>query len=456
VAKLKSGEITTSELLDVLEARISDIDSNINALPTLCLGRAKEFANKNDNKNKILAGLPIAIKDLSDVAGVKTTFGSAIYKDNISASSDIMVEHLENAGGVVYAKSNTPEFGTGGNTVNQIFGITRNPWDTRMSTAGSSGGAAAALATGMAWLAQGSDMGGSLRNPASFCNIVGLRPSVGRVARTPGIHVMDTLSVNGPMARNVKDVALMLDAMSGHEIEDPLSMHSSRAIFLDAANSPQLPETVTYSFDLGITPIDSQVRKTFSDALKKIEASGVKLIETHPDFSNLQEIFYVLRAHSYASNFAVLIKNHKEKLNPNVLWNIEEGLKLSIDDVRFAEIQRVNLVSQVQNFFRNYPIILTPTTIVPPYPVTQNHISECNGHQFENYYLWLSIAYAFTVGLCPAISIPMGFTKNELPVGLQIAAKNYDEGTIISAAAKIEEILNIDQTPINPKITPIK
>src|ERR1700674_2604751 len=219
VDKLNSGEVTPLDLLDVLERRIAEVDGKVNALPTLCFDRARAHAKalmqKPVDARGLLAGMPIPIKDLTNVAGVLTTQGSPIYKDNVPARSDLLVEHLEANGGVIYAKSNTPEFGAGANTFNEVFGATRHPWGLSRSAAGSSGGAAAALASGMAWLAHGSDMGGSLRNPASFCGVVGMRPSIGRVAHTPTFKIDRNLGVQGPMARNVEDVALLLDAMSG-------------------------------------------------------------------------------------------------------------------------------------------------------------------------------------------------------------------------------------------------
>src|SRR6476620_18739 len=222
VGRLKSGEVTPHDLLDALEARIAAVDSPVNALPTRCFDRARQHADRLMKKPVAergqLAGMPIPIKDLVDVAGVRCTQGSPIYANHIPERSDVLVEHLEAEGGIVYAMSNTPEFGAGANTFNEVFGKTRNPWNTSRSAAGSSGGAAVALATGMAWVAHGSDMGGSLRNPASFCGVVGFRPSPGRVATNPGQKIDRLLSVEGPMARTVEDVALLLDAMSG---EDP-------------------------------------------------------------------------------------------------------------------------------------------------------------------------------------------------------------------------------------------
>ena len=245
VERLKRGEVTPHDLLDALEARIAAVDASVNALPTLCFERARAHADRlmklPVDERGVLAGMPVPIKDLSDVAGVRTTYGSLVFKDHVPARSDILVEHLEANGGIVYAKSNTPEFGAGANTFNEVFGFTRNPWNTARSAAGSSGGAAVALATGMAWLAHGSDMGGSLRNPASFCGIVGIRPSVGRVARTPSAKIDRTLGAQGPMARNVDDLALLLDAMSGEHAGDPLSLPAVPGAFRAAVKNGRGP-----------------------------------------------------------------------------------------------------------------------------------------------------------------------------------------------------------------------
>src|SRR3569833_1909623 len=264
VDKLRSGDVSPLELLDVLQKRISEVDGKVNALPILCFDRARDSARalmrKPAGARGLLAGLPVPIKDLTDVAGVLNTQGSPIFKDNIPAKSDLMVENLEANGAVVYAKSNTPEFGAGANTFNEVFGATLNPWDISKSAAGSSGGAAVALATGMAWLAHGSDMGGSRRSPAAFCGIVGMRPSIGRVAHTPKAGIDRNLGVQGPMARNVEDLALLLDAMSGDYADDPLSLPAPATSFLSAARSGKKPTRIAYSPDLGITPVAPVVR----------------------------------------------------------------------------------------------------------------------------------------------------------------------------------------------------
>ena len=283
VELLKLGAITPHDCLDALEARIKQVDPAVNALPTLCFERARKAADaivaRPMAERGVLAGLPVAIKDLTEVEGVRTTHGSPIFTDNISAFSDILVERLEDNGGLIYAKSNTPEFGAGANTFNEVFGATRNPWNTSRSAAGSSGGAAVALATGMAWMAHGSDLGGSLRNPASFCGIVGLRPTPGRVAHTPGLKIDNRLSVEGPMARNVEDCALMLDAMVGEDARDAVSLPAPGASFLSAARSGWKPLKVAYSPDLGITPVDPEVAEITRAAANRLAEAGV-IVET--------------------------------------------------------------------------------------------------------------------------------------------------------------------------------
>ena len=341
VGKLNAGEVTPLDLLDVLEKRIAQVDGQVNALPTLCFDRARAHAKtlmqKPAGQRGLLAGLPVPIKDLTAVAGVLTTQGSPIYKDNVPARSDILVERLEHNGGVIYAKSNTPEFGAGANTFNEVFGATRNPWDTSRSAAGSSGGAAVALATGMAWLAHGSDMGGSLRNPASFCGIVGMRPSIGRVAHTPAAAIDRNLGVQGPMARNVEDLALLLDAMSGEHPADPLSLPLLPKSFLSAVRSGNKPKRVAYSPDLGITPVDPEVAAITRKAAERLASSGVIVEEAHPDLREAHECFHVLRAFDFALSKAALLRAKRDQLKPEVIWNIEEGTQA---DGRAARARR--------------------------------------------------------------------------------------------------------------------
>ena len=456
VDKLNSGEVSPLELLDVLEKRIAEVDGKVNALPTLCFdrarARAKTLMQKPAGGRGLLAGLPIPIKDLTDVEGVLTTQGSPIFRDNIPDHSDFLVEHLEDNGGLVYAKSNTPEFGAGANTFNEVFGATRNPWDTSRSAAGSSGGAAVALATGMAWLAHGSDMGGSLRNPASFCGIVGMRPSVGRVAHTPHFKIDRNLGVQGPMARNVEDLALLLDAMSGESPADPLSLPRPAASFLSAARSGRKPKRIAYSPDLGITPVDPEVAAITRKAALRFAEAGAIVEEAHPDLREAHECFHVLRAYDFAISKAALLREKRDLLKPEVIWNIEEGLKLTVEQLARAEAQRLAMTNRTIEFFQTYDLLLAPATIVAPFPVENRYVAECAGKKFDNYVEWLGIVYAITLVCCPALSLPCGFTASGLPVGLQMVAPLRGDAQLLAGAKVLEDILGVcGTTPIDPR-----
>jgi amidase len=456
VDKLNSGDVTPLDLLDVLEKRIAAVDGQVNALPTLCFDRArtraKTLMKRPVGDRGLLAGLPVPIKDLTDVEGVLTTQGSPIYRNHVPTRSDLLVQGLEGNGALVYAKSNTPEFGAGANTFNEVFGATRNPWDLSRSAAGSSGGAAAALASGTAWLAHGSDMGGSLRNPASFCGIVGMRPSIGRVAHTPAAKIDRNLGVQGPMARNVEDVALLLDAMSGEQPADPLSLPLLPASFRSAARSGKGPKRVAYSPDLGITPVDPEVAAITRKAAARFAEAGAIVEEAHPDLSEAHECFHVLRAFDFAISKAALLREKRELLKPEVIWNIEEGLKLTVDQIARAEAQRIAMAARTIEFFKTYDLLLAPATIVAPFPVENRYVTECAGKKFDNYVEWLGIVYAITLVCCPALSLPCGFTASGLPVGLQMVAPPRGEAQLLADARVLEDILGVrGTTPIDPR-----
>jgi amidase len=458
VTRLRKDEITPLDLLDALEARIQAVDPKINALPTLCFERARNHARRLMQKpaaeRGLLAGMPVPIKDLTNVAGVRSTSGSRIYADYVPDETDITADRLEIEGAVIYAKSNVPEFGAGANTFNDVFGATLNPWNTALSAAGSSGGAAAALATGMAWLAHGSDVGGSLRNPASFCGIVGMRPTVGRVASTRRYTVDPTLSVEGPMARDVEDMALMFDAMLGEDSRDMLSKPRPAQAFLDAARSGWKPKRVAYSRDLGITPVDREVAEITRAAALRLAEAGVIVEEAHPDFSEAHESFHVLRARDFALKYAHLLDAHPDKFKPESVWNIQEGLKLTARDIVRAEHQRAELARRLDTFLRDYDLLLCPATIVPPFPIGHRYVEECDGHRFANYVEWLAIVYAITLAGAPALSLPCGFTRDNLPVGLQIVAPANGEAKLLAGAKLMEDILGLDVRPIDPRVSP--
>ena len=410
VERLRKNDVTPHDLLDALEARIRKVDGEVNALPILCFDRARDQADalmkRPLTERGLLAGIPVPIKDLTDVAGVRTTQGSPIFKDVVAAKSNIVVENLEANGAVIYAKSNTPEFGAGAQTFNEVFGATLNPWNLSRSASGSSGGAAAALASGTAWLAHGTDVGGSLRNPASFCGVVGMRPSIGRVAHSQAAKVDRTLSADGPMARNVEDLALMLDAMSGEHIGDALSLPRLPTSFLSAVRSGAKPKRVAYSATLGISPVDPEVAEITRKAAQRFAEAGVIVEEAHPDFKEAVECAHVLRAYDYVLTKGKLLKSHRDQLKPEVIWNIEEGLKLTLADIERAEAQRVTLMNRAIAFFQTYDLLLCPTTIVAPFPVEQRYLAECDGVKFDNYVGWLAIVSAITIACCPGLSIP--------------------------------------------------
>lgn len=452
---LMTGEVTPTDLLDALEKRIADVDPAVNALPTLCFDRARERAKAAEallpKDRGLLAGMPVPIKDLTNVAGVRSTQGSPIFKDTVPDTSDILVNHLEANGAIIYAKSNTPEFGAGANTFNEVFGATLNPWNTSRSAAGSSGGAAVALATGTAWLAHGSDMGGSLRSPASFCGVCGMRPSPGRVATTRGLKVDGNLGLEGPMARNVEDLALLFDAMVGEEPGDPVALPRDGTSYLDASRSGWKPARVAVSLDLGISPVDPEVAEIIEAAARRFEDAGVIVEQAHPDLSEIHNCNHVLRSFAYAS-MKPLLDAHRDLLKPEVIWNIEDGLKLTAADIIRAEQQRADMYHRTLAFFETYDLLLCPTTIVAPYPVENRYVEECDGHKFTNYFEWLTIVSAITMVCCPAISIPAGFTRENLPVGIQMVAPPRAEGQLLAGAKLLEDILDVViKAPIDPR-----
>jgi len=453
---LRRRSVSPRELLDALEARVAAVDADVNALPILCFDRARAHADRlmrmPIGERGRLAGLPVAIKDLMNVAGVRTTQGSPILAEFVPPTSDVLVERLEAEGGIVYAKSNTPEFGAGANTFNDVFGATLNPYDTSRSASGSSGGAAVALATGMAWLAHGSDMGGSLRNPASFCGVVGMRPTPGRVAQSRPACIDGTLSVQGPMARSVEDLAFFLDAMAGEDGRDPLSKARPAQSFLSATRSAWKPRRVAYSADLGITPVDAEVAEITRRAAERFAEAGVVVEEAHPDLSEAHASFQVLRAQSFAMSHGQHLERHRDKLKPEVIEDIERGFALTMPEIVRAERQRAVMTARAAQFFEIYDLLLCPATIVPPFPVTERYVESCNDVTFATYFEWLAIAYAITLIGAPALSLPCGFTREGMPVGLQIIAAPNGEARVLAGARVLERILDLETTkPIRPR-----
>ena len=446
VAALRAGEVSPLELIDAAAERIAATDGALNAMPTLCLDRARDRARRlmaappSDPPPHWLAGLPIAVKDLDEVEGVRTVHGSPIYAGHVPSRSDYMVERLEANGAVVVGKSNTPEFGAGSQTFNPVFGATGNPWRTDLTPGGSSGGSAAALAAGQAWLATGSDLGGSLRNPASFCGVVGLRPSPGRVAHGPSAAPFSDLAVHGPMARNAADAALMLDAMTGRHPGDPLSLERPRVPYARAAAEPVAPRRVAVAPDLGgIAPVAPEVRAAVRAAAESFAAMGADVEEACFELAEARRAFHVLRALGFAETRGDLLDEHRAELKWEVAWNIEAGRGLSAAEIMAARRDRAEIFKRAVAFFETYDLLLCPAAAVTPFPKTVRWPERIDGAALYDYIDWLLICSAITLTSCPAISVPCAFSPAGLPIGLQIVAPPRREDLLVAAAALFED-----------------
>jgi amidase len=462
VRRLKAGEVRPVEALEAALSRIEAVEPRLNAIPTLCEARARRQAERIE-KGEIappedgrgwLAGLPIVIKDLNDVEGVRTTYGSPIFADHVPGRSGFEVERLEARGAVILGKSNTPEFGAGAQTFNEVFGVTRNPWNTALTCGGSSGGSAVALASGEVWLANGSDLGGSLRTPAAFCSVVGLRPSPGRVPHGPVASPFQTLSVEGPMARNVRDLALLLDAQAGFDPRDPLSFDPPALPFVEAVERPPRLARVAFSADLGgITPVDPEVARICRAAAERFAELGCEVVlDACPDLSDSVEVFRVLRAEQFVTARAPLLERYRELLKPEVIWNIETGMKLTAEEIGRAERRRGQMQASAAAFFERFDLLLCPAAIVPPFPVERRYLEELGGHRFPSYIDWVAITYAITLTGLPALSLPCGFTEAGLPVGLQMVGRPRGEAELLAAAARLEDLSGIAPLlPIDPR-----
>ena len=462
-ALLRRGEVSPLDLIDAAEARIATVDPAINAIPIRCFDRARAHARRimqdrtssEDNRAHLL-GLPIVVKDLTPVAGVRWTDGSRVHADRIAARSDLVVARLEENGAIVIGKSNTPEFGAGGNTVNDVFGATRNPWDMRLTTGGSSGGSAAAVATGEAWLATGTDMAGSIRYPSAYCSVVGLRPSPGRVAHGPRNLCFSTFNVDGPIARNVADAALMLDAMVGEHPEDPISLPRPTKSYLevvtDAQHGARKSLRVAWSSDLGVAPLDSEIKEVCAKAVRAFEHTGAVVSEACPDLRDANAAFYVLRNMQRVGGAGNLLAEHRDRLSPEIVHYTEKGLAQSARDIGAAENVRGAIFHRMVAFFKDFDILATPTVIAPPFDIRQRHLMEVAGTKFDDFFAYLMLTSIITVTTCPAISVPCGFTKSGLPIGLQLIAAPRNDAGVLAAAALFEAQHDLAaRIPIDPR-----
>ncbi|TNF86736.1 MAG: amidase [Gammaproteobacteria bacterium] len=448
VELLRSGEISIEDTLDALEQRITEVDGDINALPTLCFERARTAARQRDYRSTPLAGIPVAIKDLEDVAGVRTTYGSMVSADHVPQQSDLLVETIESNGGIVYAKSNTPEFGSGANTFNDVFGATRNPYDLTRSVGGSSGGAAAALASGCAWLAQGSDLGGSLRTPASFCGITSLRPSPGLIPSSPGQQPFEVYAQKGPMARNITDLALFADAMAGcHPLAGLGKPHRAEQ-FQQAVAAPRRPLKIAFSIDLGVIDTSAEVADICNAAVAQLERDGVAVELAQPDLSMADEAFDVPRALSYALSYGADLESIRGIIKPENVWNIEKGLELTRDDILESMAAQGQVFQNATIFMQDYDLLICPVAIVPPYPVEERYPGYSDGLAYSEYYRWLALVYAITTTTLPVIALPCGKTDGGLPIGLQLIGKAHGECDLFARASYIEQLFDWRPPPL--------
>ncbi len=450
VAALKKSDITPHDLIEAAISRIEAVDGPINALPEHCFDRAlDQSANMANADQTVLAGLPIAVKDYNDVGGVRTTYGSPIFAVNIAERSDATVARLEENGAIPIAKSNVPEW-AGGNTFNPVYGATRNPWNTGRSAGGSSGGSAAALASGQVWLATGNDLGGSLRTPAAFNGIVGLRPGPGIVPRGTRHPAYDTLWVEGPMARTVADVALMLDAGKGHMPDDPLSFDQPGS-YVDATADTTPPARIAFSPDLGIVPVAREVAAITRAAADRLASAGSDVTDDIPDFAGVLDAFQTLRAVLFGTMMGDLLKTHRGEITEDIIGNVERGFAVTPEALFTAERTRWQLHHKMAAFFQTHDLLICPTTSIAPFPVEQRYVTEIDGRPCETYIDWFAITFALTMTSCPVISIPCGITAEGLPVGLQLVAKPRGEAALLRAAHWIEQQFELTANlPIDP------
>lgn len=443
-ARLATAELKPSEVLEAHLARIEAVNPVLNAIVTLDADGARELAAAQDAETpdaarRPLRGLPIAVKDLALTRGMRTTMGSPIYRDFVPDVDELFVERLRAAGAIIIGKTNVPEFGAGSQTFNPVFGATRNPYDTTRTCGGSSGGAAVALAAGMLPLADGSDLGGSLRNPASFCNVVGFRPTPGRVPSWPKQLSSDPLAVNGPMARSVDDLALLLSVMAGPDQRVPIALPEAGATFRTVPSLDLAAQRLAFSPDLGLCEVEPAVVAVLEAALPVFADLGCTVARATPDLRDANEIFDTLRAWLFRARGRDDYERHREQMKDTLIWNIEQGLALTPDALARAEILRSELIARVAAFFDDHDFLLCPAAQVVPFDVETPWVRSINGVGQPTYLDWMRVCCAITVTGLPAISVPAGFTADGLPVGLQIVGRRGDDAGVLALARAFEQ-----------------
>jgi amidase len=445
VAAVRERRISARELLDLHLDRIAERNPEVNAIVSLDEDRARDSAARADELTALggatgpLHGLPFAFKDTHDVAGWRTTYGSPLFADHVPDTDDLVVERIRRAGVVVLGRTNVPEFAAGSHTFNPVFGTTRNPVDPSRSAGGSSGGAACALATGMVPLADGSDMGGSLRNPASFCGVVGLRPSLGRVPSWPTDNFWETTSTSGPMARDVGDLALLLSVIAGPDPRVPTALGDPGATFGPPVSGSLEGLRVALSVDLGgAFEVDDRVAAVVEASAAVFTTAGAVVRPAHPALAEAEHCFRTLRAWNFQAAFGELLRAHPGEIKQSLADNIRAGEPLTGADVALAYAERTALSERMREFFTDHDLLVLPTSQVPPFPADEEFPTSINGRPMTTYLDWMRSAYFITVTGCPAMSVPAGTTPDGLPVGIQLVAPFGADRWLLETAAAFE------------------
>ncbi|MCK0149664.1 amidase family protein [Marivita sp. S6314] len=449
IALLRKGDVSTAELIDASLARMDQVEPDVNAVVTRCPDRASAAKPSPDTQ---LAGLPIGIKDLNPVEGVRTTFGTKGHANHIPDASDPLVTRLEDRGGVVLGKTNTPELGAGANTFNAVFGATRNPWNTALNAAGSSGGAAVSLATGELWLSHGSDFGGSLRSPANYCGIVGLRPSPG-IAGGSSAHLgFLTGGVDGPMARDVLDCALFLDAMAGYDRRWPISFPAPDVPYFETAQRDAGEVRIGFSTDLnGFGAITPEIEGVLRDAMDSLRLPNVTVEETCPDLPRLNEAFRAIRCMSFLGSYQITPPEIAQHYKPTIMGNVADAEAMTFADYVQSERDRSALYNSMLGFFDTFDVLACPVNGLAPLPVEIEYPTEVAGRKMTDYIEWLHFAFLASVTGLPALSLPVGFTPSGMPVGIQLIGPPRGEGRLLQVAHHLEQALNLPVTVIDPR-----
>ncbi|WP_431902192.1 amidase [Amycolatopsis thermoflava] len=451
-AALGARELSAREVVQAHLDQIERVNPDVNAVVTLVAERALAEAAAADERAARgaelppLHGIPVAHKDTHETAGIRTTFGSPLHADHVPDRDELVIERMRAAGVISIGKTNVPEFAAGSHTFNPVFGATRNPYDLSRSAGGSSGGAAAALATGMHPLADGSDLGGSLRNPASFCNVVGFRPSIGRVPSWPAPLGWSGLATAGPMARTVADAALLLSVLAGPDPRSPIALDEPGATFARPLDRDVRGLRIAWSPDLGgSVPVEPEVADVVEASAKVFGDLGCVVERDCPDFAGADEAFRILRAWQFAVKYGPLLETDRDRLKDTIVWNTEEGLRLSATDVGRAELLRTELFHRFREFFTRYDFLLLPVSQVPPFDAELEYPVRVAGQDMETYLDWMRSAYFVTVSGSPALSVPAGFTPGGLPVGLQIVGPHRADFAVLQLGHAFEQATGVAQ-----------